>query len=110
MQATINVLNRAFTIECADCDQHRLEDLARALDQRLAGFSGDEDAMRRLVLTALCLMDEAQATSAALVRARCEIERMTDMLVEAQLEAANTQPDMGDRGRVGALRAAQGMA
>ena len=110
MQATINVLNRAFTNECADCDQRRLEDLAQALDKRLASFSGDEDAVRQLVLAALSLMDEAQATSAALVRARCEIERLTDMLVEAKLEAVNIQPDSSDRGRVGALRVAQGAA
>lgn len=109
MQAILNILNREFAVECADRDQRRLEDLARALDARLAGFSGDEDAMRRLVLTALSLMDEAQATSAALVRARYEIERLTDMLVEAKLEAQTT-PANDDRGRVGALREAQGAA
>lgn len=109
MQAILTILNRDFSVECADCDQRRLEDLARALDARLAGFSGDEDAMRRLVLTALALMDEAQATSAALVRARCEIERLTDMLVEAKLEA-QAAPVNENRGRVGALRAGPGAA
>ena len=50
-----------------------------------------------------------QATSAALVRARTEIERLTDMVVEAKLEAA-AAPDTSDRGRVQALRATHGLA
>ncbi|MFO1017978.1 MAG: cell division protein ZapA [Hyphomonadaceae bacterium] len=108
MQAKLDTLNRAFTIECAACDERRLEDLARALDQRLAGFSGDTDAMRRLVLVSLSLLDEAQATSAALARARTEIERLTDMVVEAKLEAT-AAADIGDRGRVQALRATHGL-
>lgn len=111
MQATVNILGRDYAIECADCDERRLEDLAKALDARLQAFSGDTSAMRRLVLTSLGLIDEAQATSAALARARCEIERLTDMLVEAQLEAQTPEPpDTPDRGRVSALRVAQGRA
>ncbi|OQW58138.1 MAG: hypothetical protein A4S17_12060 [Proteobacteria bacterium HN_bin10] len=112
MQVTVKILGADYAIDCADCDVRRLEDLARALETRLQGFSGDASAMRRLVLTALGLMDEVQATSAALVRARCEIERLTDMLVEAKLEAAASPepPDTPDRGRVGALRVAQGRA
>lgn len=111
MQATLRILDEDYAIECADCDQRRLEDLARALEVRLQGFSGDTSALRRLVLTALGLIDEAQATSAALARARCEIERLTDMLVEAQLGAeALEPPDTPDRGRVGVLRVAQGRA
>lgn len=110
MQAVLKILNEQFAIECAECDGRRLEDLARALDARLAGFSGDEDGMRRLVLTALSLLDEAQATSAALVRARGEIERLTDMVVEAKLEAQGVSPADEQRGRVGALRAAHGAA
>ncbi len=111
MQATVKILDEDYVIECAECDQRRLEDLARALEARLKGFSGDASAMRRLVLTALTLIDEAQATSAALVRARGEIERLTDMVVEAKLEAAGAQaPDAADRGRVSSLRVAQGTA
>jgi len=111
MQAIVKILNRDFTIECAEGDCRRLEDLAAALDTRLAGFSGDEDAMRRLVLTALALIDQNQAASAALVRARNEIERLSDMVVEAQLEAAKAaQPITDERGRVEALRVAQGAA
>ena len=104
MQAMITILGEDYAIECAECDTRRIEDLAKALEFRLQGFSGDTSAMRRLVLTALGLMDEVQATSAALVRARCEIERLTDMVVEAQLDAQSEAPDTAERGRVGALR------
>ena len=111
MQSTIKILGDDYTIECADCDTRRLEDLAKALEARLQGFSGDTNAMRRLVLVSLGLIDEAQATSAALARARMEIERLTDMLVEAQLQCEPPEPtDTPDRGRVIALRVAQGRA
>ena len=65
MQSTVKILGEDYAIECAECDTRRLEDLAKLLEQRLQGFSGDVSAMRRLVLTALGLIDEAQATSAA---------------------------------------------
>jgi cell division protein ZapA (FtsZ GTPase activity inhibitor) len=114
MQARVTILGEDYLIECAECDQRRIEDLARALEERLQGYAGDAAAMRRIVLTALGLMDEVQAQSAALVRARNEIERLTDMLVEAKIEAALPEPpgkpDAPDRGRVGALRVAQGRA
>ncbi len=100
----ITILNRPFTIDCTEQEERRLEDLARALEARLQGLSGEPDAMRRLVLTALALIDETQTTHAALARARCEIERLTDMVVEAQLEAEAAQPDTPDRGRVSSLR------
>ena len=54
-----------------------------------------------LALTALALMDEAQTTNAALARARCEIERLNDMIAEARIEdaarpeAAAINPDQG---------------
>ncbi len=111
MQTTVKVLDREFSIECAEGDCRRLEDLAATLNARLAGFSGDEDAMRRLVLTAPSLLDQNQAASAALVRARNEIERLSDMVVEAKLEAAKAGANVLDeRGRVDALRVAQGAA
>lgn len=50
-------------------------------------------------------MDEVQVIGAALVRARCEIERLSDMLVEAKLEAPDA-PSNDERGRVDALRPA----
>jgi cell division protein ZapA (FtsZ GTPase activity inhibitor) len=104
MQAILTILDREYTLDCSEQEERRLQDLARALEARLKGCSGDEDAMRRLVLTALALMDETQATHAALARARCEIERLTDMLVEAHIEAAAGAPDSAERGRVTALR------
>ena len=111
MQKVVNILNRDFTIECVEGDCRRLEDLAANLNTRLASFSGDDDAMRRLVVTALSLLDQNQAASAALVRARNEIERLSDMVVEAQIEAAKAgQPVIDERGRVDALRVAQGAA
>jgi cell division protein ZapA (FtsZ GTPase activity inhibitor) len=99
--ATVNILGREFRVDCEERDARRLEDLVAALSARLAGAEGDET--RRLVMTALALMDEAQTTCAALARARCEIERLTDMVVEAKLEAAGGA-DTEERGRVGALR------
>jgi cell division protein ZapA (FtsZ GTPase activity inhibitor) len=100
----IIVLGHAIELECQPHEQKRLEDLAAALNTRLAGVTGDPDAVRRLTLAALALMDEAQAANAALARARYEIERLTDMLVEAKLEAGDTEPSAPERGRVGALR------
>lgn len=109
MQKTLEILGQSYALECADCDERRLEDLARALEARLNGYSGD--GVRRLVLTALTLIDEAQATSAALERARHEIERLTDLIVDAKLEAQNSNAGLdSERGRVGALRVAQGSA
>ncbi len=113
MQSKVRILGEDYAITCADCDQRRLEDLAAALEARLQGFNDDASATRKLVLTALGLLDEAQATSAALARARIEIERLTDMLVEAKLvaeTAGSPTPDTPDRGRVGAFRVAQGRA
>jgi cell division protein ZapA (FtsZ GTPase activity inhibitor) len=110
MQSTVKILGEDYAIECAECDTRRLEDLAKALELRLQGFSGDTSAMRRLVLVALGLIDETQATSAALARARMEIERLTDMLVEAQLQVEPPEPTTPDRGRVSALRVTHGRA
>jgi hypothetical protein len=109
MQALLTILGREFVIECDEAERRRLEDLARALSARLEAFAADADAGQRLALTALSLMDEVQVIGAALVRSRCEVERLTDMLVEAQLEAPG--PSVNDqRGRVGALRDATGAA
>ena len=64
MQVTLTILGRDYAIDCNASDQRRLEDLAHALDSRLAGFSADADAQQRLVLTALSLMDEVQVIGA----------------------------------------------
>jgi cell division protein ZapA len=103
MQAVFTILDRHVALECAEQERRRLEDLAGALEARLAGFAGEPDAMRRLILTALALLDEAQTTSAALARARCEIERLTDMVIDAKL-GAQAAPDTSVRGSVSALR------
>jgi cell division protein ZapA len=103
MQAVFNVLDCRVALECAEEDRRRLEDLARDLELRIKGFASEPDGTRRLILTALALLDEAQATSAALARARCEIERLTDMVIDARLEA-QASPDTSVRGSVGALR------
>ena len=109
MAATFNILGREFALDCAAHEQRRLEDLAHALDERLASFTGDPDAMRRLALAALSLMDETQAANAALARARMEIERLTDLLVDAKL-AEQSAALTDDRGRLGVLRASKGAA
>lgn len=103
MQAVFNVLDTPVSLECAEEERRRLEDLARALEHRIKGFASEPDGTRRLILTALALLDEAQTTSAALVRARCEIERLTDMVIDAKLEAQGAT-DTNVRGSVGALR------
>jgi len=102
VQTILRILNEDIALDCAPCDQRRLEDLAAALETRLAGFSGDADGYRRLVLTAIALLDETQATSAALARARCEIERLNDIAAETRVEAP---VPLADRRLVNALRA-----
>lgn len=102
MPAVFTILDQAVVLDCAAEERRRVEDLARALELRLAGFAGEPDAMRRLILTALALLDEAQATNAALARARCEIERLTDMVIDARLDAR--APDTAVRGGVSVLR------
>jgi cell division protein ZapA (FtsZ GTPase activity inhibitor) len=104
MQATLTILGRDYLIDCTEQEERRLQDLAKALEARLQAFGADADARRSLILTALALMDEAQTTNAALARAHCEIERLTDMVVEARLEAAQPAAATPERGRVGALR------
>jgi cell division protein ZapA (FtsZ GTPase activity inhibitor) len=104
----ITILGQSFAITCEGRDQKRLEDLAAALDARLARFPAETDALSRLVLAALSLLDETQTTGAALALARSEIERLTDLLVDAKLEAklgaSGVQKPDEQRGRVNALR------
>lgn len=102
----LKIQDRDVSVACAAHDQRRLEDLAKLLNTRLAAFPAEMDACERLALTALSLLDETQARAAALVRARGEIERLTDMLVEERVGAPANIDD--ERGRVGALRAANG--
>ncbi len=103
MQTLLRILNEEIALECAPAEQRRLQDLAVALNARLAGFSGDADGMRRLAITALSLLDETQAAGAALARAHAEIERLKDFAAEAPLAS-------DDRGRLSALRVIHGAA
>ena len=98
----LNFLGQPVRLACGADEKRRLEDLAAALNQRLAGFGGDADPLRGLALTALALLDETQAQGAALARARAEIERLNDLVVDAR---AAGPLDEG-RGRVVALRRA----
>lgn len=104
MTATVRVLGEDFRVECSAGDQRRLEDLAKALEARIAEMDGETTDVRRLILTALALMDEAQSTGAALVRARGEIERLNDMIAEANMDAAEGVSLPQDLGQVKALR------
>jgi cell division protein ZapA (FtsZ GTPase activity inhibitor) len=101
MEITLAILGQDITISCTPEEERRLRDLAAALEARLAG---EGDSLRRLALTALSLLDEAQAARAALARAHGEIERLTDMVVEARL-STSAEPTDSDRGRVNSLRA-----
>ncbi len=110
MHAKVDILGHEVVLDCAECDARRLKDLASALEARLTAIEGDPNLTRRLVLAALQLLDEAQATAAALARSRMEIDRLVDLLVDAKLEAEGPEPDDDTRGRVGAVRVAQGSA
>ena len=110
MQVRLRILGRDVDLECGQAEERRLVDLAAALEARLSRL-GDVDDVRRLVRASLALMDEAQTTAAALARARMEIERLTDMLVEARLAAAEPRLGLEDqRDRVTVLHGAQGSA
>lgn len=109
MQIALNILGQEIALTCAPEEERRLRDLGAALEARLAGFGGDVDGVRQLVLTALSLLDEVQAAGAALARAHGEIERLSDMVVEARLTAASVPTDDG-LGRVNSLRVAHGAA
>ncbi len=105
MKLTLQILGQEIVLECAPGECRRLEDLAASLNTRLAGVSGDPDAVRRLVIVSLGLLDEAQASAAAVVRAHGEIERLNDIIAEARIEAGETLAPSPDRGRVHTLRA-----
>ncbi|MBY0564966.1 MAG: cell division protein ZapA [Hyphomonadaceae bacterium] len=100
----VTVLGEDIALSCEQRDEQRIADLAAALERRISVYPGDAPKTQRLLLTALCLLDEVQAKSAALALARSEIERLTDLVVEAKLEA-ETQTVNEDRGRVASLRA-----
>ena len=100
MQAVLHVMGEEIRIECADSEVRRLEDLATALEARLAAFTGDHSAVRRLAIVSLSLLDEVQAKCAALARAHGEIEHLTDVLAEAQIETEHDEALSDDAGRI----------
>jgi cell division protein ZapA (FtsZ GTPase activity inhibitor) len=104
MSVTVRILGEDFRLHCAPGEQRRIEDLAKALEARVAA-EGETGDLRRLILTALALMDEAQTTGAALVRARGEIERLNDMIAEANIDAAEAASPPQDQSRPKAQRA-----
>ena len=104
MTVTVRILGEDFRLHCSAGEQRRIEDLAKALEARVAA-EGETSDLRKLILTALALMDEAQTTGAALVRARGEIERLNDMVAEANIDAAEGVSLPQDQSRVRAQRA-----
>lgn len=84
----VHIGDREIAIDCAPHEQRRVADLAALLESRLAAYAGEPDMLRRLVLTALALMDEAQASGAALARARAEIDRLNDLGCDGETEEA----------------------
>lgn len=99
-EITLRILDQDIRFACAPAEERRLRDLAVALEARLAGFSGDGDAVRQLILTSLSLLDETQAAGAALARAHEEIELLNDLLAETQ---PDPQPDAPRASRSGAF-------
>jgi len=104
MTVTVRILGEDFRLQCNAGEQRRIEDLAKALEARVAA-EGETGDLRKLILTALGLIDEAQTTGAALVRARGEIERLNDMIAEANIESAEGVSLPQDQSRVRAPRA-----
>ena len=113
----------------ADIQAGRLGKVSDAQRVALLGVAGQIDAAKRLseVLQeqarqeddfAAALKAQAEAGRAVFDATRTpaeqlgnEIERLSDMVVEAQIEAAKAgQPVIDERGRVDALRVAQGAA
>ena len=103
MTVTVRILGEDFRLQCSASERRRIEDLARALEARVTA-EGETSDLRKLILAALALMDEAQTTGAALVRARGEIERLNDMIAEANIDAAEGVSLPQDQSRVRAQR------
>lgn len=108
---SLTILGQSLSVEATPEQARRLSDLARALEARLPGFTGDSEGLRRLLLTALAMMDETQAARAALARAHEEIERLTDLIEESQPRPQLDQSGAPRQaGRLTALSRAIGMA
>lgn len=97
-EVVVHVAGQEVTVACAPHEQRRVADLVALLESRLAVYAGEPEAMRRLVLAALALLDETQAVGAALARAREELDRLNELSGESQIEI--DEPS----GRVASLR------
>ncbi len=110
-EVVVRIQGQDIAIPCAPHEQRRIADLAALLESRLSVFSGEPESLRRLVLTALSLLDETQAAGAALARARAEIDRLNEL---GDDDEAPEQPPVNvdsDAGRVVSLvRPKQGAA
>jgi cell division protein ZapA (FtsZ GTPase activity inhibitor) len=83
-KVVVRVADQEVAVDCAPHEQRRVADLASLLESRLAVYAGEPETLRRLVLMALALMDEAQTAGAALARARGEIDRLNDLVCDAE--------------------------
>ena len=103
-EVVVRIQGQEIRIDCAPHEQRRVADLAVLLESRLAVYAGEPEDARRLVITALALMDETQTAGAALARARAEIERLNDLL-NGQKDGpeAETVETKGQQGRVVSL-------
>lgn len=95
-ETVLTVLGERIRVSCPPEEARRLADLAAALETRLGG--GAPMGARLLVLLALGLLDEAQGAAAALQRARCEIDRLNELIAERQAGAAAPPAASNDSG------------
>jgi cell division protein ZapA (FtsZ GTPase activity inhibitor) len=104
-EIALSVLGQELRLDCRPEEERRLRDLVAQLQARLGQFCDDSEGLRCLAITALSLLDEVQASHAALARARAEIERLSDMIVDARADSLDAA-----LGRVGTLRVLEGSA
>lgn len=109
-ETTLTILGQPITLDATPEQARRLADLAKALEARLPGITGDADGLKRLILTSLALIDETQMARASLALAHEEIERLTDMIVEGHPDPQPERPRAPPAGRLTALSRAVGAA
>lgn len=113
MSVALTLFGEDFEAPCAEGQEHRLADLAAALDERMraaAAASGEADARRLMALVALALMDETQQSAAAALRARREVDRLREALAASETERAELVADTEARLGAAARRVAAVMA
>jgi cell division protein ZapA len=101
-QVTVTINGRAHTVQCDPGEEHRIQDLARVVDAKVAGFTqqtGRAGEARLLVMAALVLADELAETTDTLRRlsARAAAASDDDALADGidrlarRIEAVATQ-------------------